>query len=74
MCIIRGKNNFDLFHLLFSRKWAKYVLFLKGITNTSLAVPGALTHRLLPQLLATSGPQNARWGLEIGPTLGYWVL
>ena len=41
-------------------------------TNTSLAAPGALTHRL--QHLPAHFIQNGRWGPGIGQTLGYWTL
>ena len=39
--------------------------------NTSLAAPGALTHRLHRRTACLI--QNGRWGLEICQTLSFWI-
>ena len=49
------------------------------IIITSLAAPGALSHRLQRRTACNaaqpaSGPQNGGRGLERGPILGYWAL
>ena len=43
-----------------------------NLLNTSLAVLGALTHRL--QRRTACKIQNGRRGLEMRPTLGLWAL
>ena len=48
---------------------------MKTVTNTSLAAPGALAHRLQRlQHLTACFIQNGRRGPEIGQTLSYWTL
>ena len=58
------------------------VLGVKIIFKTSLAVPGALAHRLqcrtvcndgLPETPSACLIQNGQRGLEICQTLGFWI-
>ena len=46
-----------------------FPILYKILSNTSLAAPGALAHRL--QRRTARLIQNGRRGLEIGETLGY---
>ena len=51
----------------------------QGRANTSLAVPGVLAHRLQCHTgckiqYGHLGAPKWRWGLERGPTFGYWPL